>query len=144
MPVDFSLHREKEKEKKYNPAAEEREGLYRKERNKGDAVAELDEDKISCAIEMLNRAWKAGMKAAYVLCDSWFTSEKLVHEVKMLSNYQMSVLGMAKMDNRRYKVEGFMHNAHELIAKYERCKSTKDYKHKTYMKYIRLNGMMGE
>lgn len=121
IPVDFSLHWEKGKGKKYGLSTEERMGQYRKERNEGDAdaerFAELDEDKIYCAIEMLKRAWEAGMKAAYVLRDSWFTNEKLVHEAKMLSNYQMFVLGMAKMDNRRYKVEGFMHNAHELIAK---------------------------
>ena len=147
-PVDFSLHREKGKEKKYGLTAEERKSQYHKERHEGDAdaerFAELDEDKLSCAIKMIKRAWTSGLKAVYVLCDSWFTYEKLIHEVKMLSDSKMFVLGMAKMDNRKYKVEGCLHNAHELIAKYERCKGMRDYKHKTYLKHIRLNGMLGE
>ena len=148
IPVDFSLHREKGKEKKYGLTAEERKSQFHKERHECDAeaerFAELDEDKISCAIKIMQRAWRAGLKAVYVLCDSWFTNEKLLREVRMLSNYEMYVIGMAKMDNRRYSVEGFMHNAHELIAKYERCKGRKDYKHKTFLKYIRQNGMVGE
>lgn len=93
---------------------------------------------------MIKRAWTSGMKAAYVLCDSWFTYEKLIREVKMISDHQMFVLGMAKMDKRRYKVECFLRTAHDLTAKYERSKGMRDYKHKTYMKYIRINGMLGE
>ena len=148
IPVDFSLHREKGKEKKYGLTAEERSAQYHKERNADDAgaerVMELDSDKLSCAIGMLRRAWKAGLKATYVLCDSWFTEERLISEVKKLSGGCMSVIGMAKMGKRRYRVEGSLLTAHELVARYERSRGRKDYKHKTYMKYIRLNGMMGD
>lgn len=36
---------------------------------------ELDMKKADCAIGMMKRAWKAGLRAAYALCDSWFNCE---------------------------------------------------------------------
>lgn len=147
IPVDFSLHREKGKKKNYGLSSQERKEQFSKERNKKDAdyerFSELDMDKLSCAIGMLKRAWKLGLKPSYVLCDSWFTWETLISQVKELSSGMLKVIGMAKMDNRKYKVEGCLHNAKELIAKYER-KCKRNYKHKTYIHYIKLNGLMGE
>lgn len=148
IPVDFSLHREKGKKGTCGLSAEERKSQFCKERRQKDADyerhQELDKDKISCAIAMLKRAWKQGLNASYVLCDSWFTEETLIREVKNLSDGKMHVLGMAKMGNRRYKVKGFMLNAHEMITKFERSLGKKDYRHKTSLKYIRLNGMIGD
>lgn len=148
IPVDFSLHREKGKSGNFGLNAEERKGQYSKARIESDAdharFNELDTDKLTSAIEMLKRAWTAGLKAAYVLCDSWFTEERLIHEVRQFSKRKLNVVGMAKMGNRRYKADGYMLNAYQLIAKYERRRGKKNYKHKTYCKYIQLNVMLGE
>ena len=111
IPVDFSLHREKGKEKNCGLSDEEREGQFSKQRdeNNPDHVRykELDMKKTDCAVAMMRRAWKAGLRAAYALCDSWFTIEEFIHAVRSIGDGSMHFLGMGKMDNKRYYVRVF-------------------------------------
>ena len=80
IPVDFSLHREKGREKNYGLSDEERESQFSKSRdeNNPDHVRykELDMKKTDCAVAMMQRAWKAGLRASYaLLCckpNNWF------------------------------------------------------------------------
>lgn len=146
LPVDFSLHREKGTEKNFGLSEEERKQQYSKKRDsqKPDyqRFKELDSKKSDNAIEMMKRAWKYGLRATYALCDSWFTFEDFIHKVREIGDGSVHFLGMAKMDNRRYKVRMFNENVYELISRYERTEAKKLKKYNAT--YIKLNGFLGE
>lgn len=82
LPVDFTIHSEKGRDKKYGLTAKQRKARFQKDRQSDSFAAtrfsELEDDKISMSIEMVKRATKLGLQAEYVLCDSWFTCEKLL------------------------------------------------------------------
>jgi hypothetical protein len=128
LPIDFSLHSEKgkradmpfglkkseikkqsTKKRKYDLA-----GARRKE--------ELTKPKNAVLIEMIKRAWKKGLRADYLLVDSWFIDEALISFV-LLS--RMFLLGMCKMDKRLYEYKGKMYNAHNLLARLKRTKASR-------------------
>lgn len=146
IPVDFTLHREKGSEKNYGLSEEECSRQYSKKRSSENADAvrfkELDSKKNDAAIEMMKRAWKAGIRAAYALCDTWYTSEKFIHDVRTIGGGKVHFLGMAKMGKQRYKVRGFLENAYELIARYERTETKNCRKYNC--KYFYVTGFMGE
>ena len=146
IPVDFSLHREKGKEKNCGLSDEEREGQFSKQRdeNNPDHVRykELDMKKTDCAVAMMRRAWKAGLRAAYALCDSWFTIEEFIHAVRSIDDGSMHFLGMGKMDNKRYYVRGFHQNVYEMISRYERTEAKKVPGYNS--RYFYVNGFLGK
>ena len=146
IPVDFSLHREKGKEKNCGLSDEEREGQFSKQRdeNNPDHVRykELDMKKTDCAVAMMRRAWKAGLRAAYALCDSWFTIEEFIHAVRSIGDGSMHFLGMGKMDNKRYYVRGFHQNVYEMISRYERTEAKKVPGYNS--RYFYVNGFLGK
>ena len=146
IPVDFSLHREKGKEKNCGLSDEEREGQFSKQcdENNPDHVRykELDMKKTDCAVAMMRRAWKAGLRAAYALCDSWFTIEEFIHAVRSIGDGSMHFLGMGKMDNKRYYVRGFHQNVYEMISRYERTEAKKVPGYNS--RYFYVNGFLGK
>lgn len=146
IPVDFSLHREKGDEKNYGLSEEERAGQYRKRRDSSNPnhqrATELDSKKMDNALEMMKRAWKAGLRASYALCDSWFTYEKFIHGVRSIGDGSVHFLGMGKMDNRKYYVRGFYHNVYQMISYYERTEAKRDWVYN--YTYFRVNGRMGD
>ena len=146
LPADFSLHREKGRKKDFGLSEEEREGLYSKKRSSEKAdyqrFKELDSKKGDNAILMMKRAWKLGLRASYAICDSWFTFERFIHDVRTIGDGSVHFLGMARMDNRRYKVRLYKHNVHELIACYERTEAKRLKKYKAT--YIKLYGFLGK
>jgi len=146
IPVDFSLHREKGEEKNYGLSEEERKGQYRKGRDANNPnhqrTKELDSKKMDNALEMMKRAWKAGLRATYALCDSWFTYENFIHGVRGIGGGSVHFLGMGKMDNRKYHVRGFHHNVYEMISRYERKEAKRDWVYN--YTYFYVNGRMGD
>ncbi|MCI2150716.1 MAG: transposase [Prevotella sp.] len=124
LPIDFSIHREKGRKGNYGLKASDRRKQFGKRRDKNapdyGRLQESDMEKPAVAIEMLRRAWKYGYRAKYVLCDSWFTSEKLIASVRSIGNGAMHLAGLAKMGNTKYQVMDRRHNALELAALYER------------------------
>ena len=146
IPVDFSLHREKGKEKNYGLSDEERERQFSKSRdeNNPDHVRyrELDMKKTDCAVAMMQRAWKAGLRASYALCDSWFTCEEFIHSVRSIGDGSVHFLGMGKMDSKRYYVHGFHQNVYEMISRYERREARKMPKYNS--RYFIVNGFLGK
>ena len=74
LPVDFTIHSEKGRDKTYGLTAKQRKARFKKKRQAGTSVAErfseLDKDKISMGIEMVKRATERGLQADYVLSDS--------------------------------------------------------------------------
>ncbi len=145
LPVDFTIHSEKGRDKTYGLTAKQRKARFQKKRQSGSFAAtrfsELDEDKISMGIEMVKRATKRGIQADYVLCDSWFTCERLLQEVRSINGGRMHLVGLAKFGKTKYEVEGHSYNAQSLIAKYERERT--HYCRKYKCAYISLKGKLG-
>jgi hypothetical protein len=126
MPVDFSLHAEKPLKKKY------RKEQYKKERdarsNGAKRKKELRQDKITSAIRMVKRAVKHGLKANYVLVDSWFPSKDFIRSMREIKNEMMHVICAVRKDWRKYTYQGQKINAKELLkvlkseGKEKRCR----------------------
>ena len=146
IPVDFSLHREKGEEKNYGLSEEERGGQYKKKSESSTPnhkrFKELDTKKMNNALDMMRRAWKAGLRATYALCDSWFTYENFIHGVRSIGDGSVHFLGMGKMDNRKYYVRGFHHNVYQMISYYERKEAKRDWVYN--YTYFRVMGRMGD
>jgi len=85
---------------------------------------------------MLKRAVKNGFIARYVLMDSWFVCDSMIKGVRSIKNGAMHLLGMCKVDRRRYLVDKKELNAHQFITKNERKRSR--YSRKCKSTYISL------
>lgn len=87
-PIDFSIHREKGKNKDYGLTSRQLKEQSQKQRNAKNPdyarKAECDESKLEMAKRMLCHAVKHGITFKYVLADSWFTCESLIHAVREL------------------------------------------------------------
>jgi hypothetical protein len=141
-PLDFSFHREKGRNEKrpYGLKKSELEERYTKKRDKKSAghkrVEELDKSKIKVAIEMIKRAVKHNIIADYVLFDSWFMCEEFIKDIRKMRNGIIHVLGMCKMDKRKYLNNNKELTAKELLRKYKknikRCRKIKSH----YLKLV--------
>jgi len=84
MPINFSLHREKGKNKKlkFGLKPKHLKKQFSKKRDKNSAgfsrKKELDISKIASAVTMIKEAVKNNILADYVITDSWFTCWELV------------------------------------------------------------------
>ena len=140
ISCDFSLHREAGRLGNYGLSAKERSNQFSKKRDTSCAslsrIKELDQSKIKNMISMLRRVVKNGFKADYVLMDSWFVNDFLITGVRKIKNGAMHVLGLCKMDKRRYFSQGKNLNAKELIVRHAR--KTKKYSRKHKSHYIPL------
>lgn len=76
--------------------------------------------KMDSAVRMLQRMWKCGLRPHYALADSWFAYEKFIAAIRNIGKGAIHYIGLAKMGNTKYLVEGKKHNAAELVAKYTR------------------------
>ncbi len=141
VATDCSLHREKGQKGTYGMSKKELKSQFRKNRDcKSPAqkrVKELDMKKGEVAISMLRRAVKNGFIASYVLMDSWFVNDYMIKSVRAIKKGAMHLLGMCKLDKRKYLVDKKMLNAHQLIVKYGRKRSKYSRKYKsTYIPLV--------
>ena len=140
ISCDFSLHREAGRTGNYGLSTKERKTQFRKKRESTceslARISKLDESKINNLISMLRRAVKNGFNADYVLMDSWFVNDFLIKSIRKIKNGAKHVLGLCKMDKRRYSSQGKLFNAKELIVKHER--KSKKYSRKYKSHYIPL------
>jgi len=117
LGLDFSIHKEKGKNKKYpnglKPCENKRQ--YNKKRSKDCMgqirVDELLTNKIDCAISMIKRAFRNNIVAEYVLMDSWFLCDKIIKEVLSLGAH---VIGMCKIGNAKYDYKGKTRTAKKI------------------------------
>jgi hypothetical protein len=100
IPLDFSLHREKGKNKQ-NPfglRSKDFRNQHKKKRIKGshsyDRAMEADDSKIEAMLRMLKRAVSHKINFDYVLTDSWFTCEALIEAVWNIKRKQVHLIGM--------------------------------------------------
>lgn len=125
IPLDFSLHREKGKNKKrpYGLKQSDLKKRFSKERTSGSfgfkRTAELSSNKIKNVVKMVKRAVKHGFIADYLLVDSWFTSEFLIKTIRKIKQGAIHVLGMCKMDKRKYVFNSEEYTAKQLLQKFK-------------------------
>ena len=131
IPADFSLHRErgKNKEKPFGLKKKELRKQYKKKRDKNsysfERVKEVDESKIKIAVKMFTRAVSQGFDIDYVLMDSWFTCEAFIDAVRNIKKQTIHLIGMYKIaktkfwyNNQKYTY-GQIRN---LLGKAKRCR----------------------
>jgi hypothetical protein len=140
IATDYSLHREKGKKKTFGLSKKESKSQFSKKRDHKlpgyKRVQELDVKKGVVAVSMIKRAVKNGFIASYVLMDSWFVNDYMIKSVRDIKNGAMHLLGMCKLDRRKYLFDKKELNVHQLITKNERKRSK--YSHKYKSTYISL------
>lgn len=137
LPLDFTLHREKGKNKKMPFGIKKRklQKQYKKERETSSAGAKRDKEcdisKTAAAIQMIKRAVKHGFVPDYVLCDSWFFCFELLQVVKALKNGSVQLLAMCKMGKINFEWMGKEYSAGQLLkhlaGKKKRCRKINSY-----------------
>lgn len=139
IPADFSLHRESQKTN-FGLTKEEQRKQH-ESRNPKDSHGEtrkreLDEKKTDMAIAMIKRAVKRGLQASYVLMDSWFTSEEVIGKVREIKNGILHVVGMCKMDRRKFTFKGKEYNSATIVKMHEnggKVRSSTKYKSRYFV-----------
>lgn len=104
IPLDFSIHREQKGSKnKYGLTNKERKKQKKTKRSKSSPVfkrfQELNKKKTDMVVSMFKRINKRSMKVDYILFDSWFTSMKLIKELRAV-NAKVQILGMYKYNSK--------------------------------------------
>jgi predicted nucleic acid-binding Zn finger protein len=131
IPLDFSLHRErgKNKEKPFGLTKKEFKKQYKKGRERGgfanERCREADQSKISCAVKMFRRAIAQGFKVDYVLMDSWFTCEELISAVLGVKNQATHLIGMYKTVTAKFLFQEEMYTYKQILnlaGKAKRCR----------------------
>ncbi len=134
IPVDFSIHRErgKNKDKPFGLRMKDYARRFTTLRPDKSPVqsrlAELDTDKIAGTIKMLKRAAKNGICADYLLVDSWFVCDTLIKFVAE-SKHIGHIVGQCKNDKRKYLYRGAEYSGaalkKKLLTKWKRCRTLK-------------------
>lgn len=137
IPLDFSLHSEKGKNKKYPFGLLKRQLKRRFTKKRSNHAAgykraqEVLVNKISNTISMIKRAVKHGFIPDYILSDTWFSCEKLIQTTRQLKSGAIHFLGMVKMDKRLYQYQTQQLNAKilkkQLKSKMKRAKKLNAY-----------------
>lgn len=126
--LDFSLHKEKGKDKKkpFGLKAKQKKKQYSKKREKGSMgytrEQELTKDKITMAIAMISKAAKKKVKVDYMLMDSWFFCEAVLNAALSL---KVGIVAMAKMAKTKYKFQEKEYTAKELAQVLKQRKKVK-------------------
>lgn len=146
LPFDFSLHEERGDDGKCGLTDKQRKGRFHKKRSKDNPDYEREKEcgksKLAVAVEMVDRMWKCGLRPRYVLADSWFTGEEFIKSIRKIAKGAIHYIGLAKMGNAKYLVEGRKHCAADLVTLYERTRGK--YCRKYKCRYIMLTGKLGD
>ncbi len=135
IPLDFSFHSEKgkNKEKPYGLSKKELKARYHKKRDKSEAgykrIREVSKKKTEMAKIMLTRAVKYGFIPDYVLMDKWFLSEDMIRVIRKLKRGIIHLIAACKMDKRKYFYQGKQLTAKQILAmnkcRIKHCRSLK-------------------
>lgn len=136
IPIDFSLHREKgkNKEKLYGMTKSERRRQFQKSREINspgrERELELEMNKVNSALCMFKRAMARKLKVDYVLMDSWFTCELFVKAVKAVKHQCVHLIGMYKNPNTQFEYKGQKLTCNQIRGiggKVKRCRKARYY-----------------
>ncbi len=131
IAVDFSLHREKgrNKDKPYGFKKKALKKQFRKDREKGSAgskrVKESDKSKIDNALKMVKRAISKGLKVDYLLMDSWYTCWAFVEVVLNSKKQDINLIGMYKTAKTKFGFQGKQLTHKQILnelGKAKRCR----------------------
>jgi len=142
LPLDFSFHNEKgkNKERPYGLLIKKLRMRYSKKRNHSSSgykrELELSQSKIDSLINMLKRAVKNGFVANYVLADKWFFCNKLITSVRRLKRGSIHLLSAVKMDKKKYIYRDKEYTAKELLRKVKNDFKRSRHLHSHYIKII--------
>jgi hypothetical protein len=143
LPCDCSLHREN-RNHYYGLKSKEIKRQFQKERPAGSCAQErfneLDTEKPLMALSMLKRAVKQGVFASYVLMDSWFVTDSLLKGIRKIRKGMLHVIGICKMDKRKFTVQGKEYNSQTIIKMYETRRESVHTSRKFRSSYISING----
>lgn len=93
------------------------------------------------ALMMIENAVKRGIKAGYVLFDSWYASPVFINNIRKIANGAIHVICRLKNDKTQYIYKGNLYNLSELYIKAKpRFKKDK----KTGLKLSRINALLPE
>ena len=144
IPLDFSLHREKGKNKgrPYGLPMRDYKKQFRKKRQKGSYTEirekETDRSKIDMALKLFTRAMTHGIKVDYVLMDSWFTCGAFIRAVRKVKKQAVHLIGMYKIPRTLF---GFSHGRYtysqirNMLGKAKRCRKLRLYYKETVVDY---------
>jgi hypothetical protein len=145
--IDFSLHREKGKNGNYGMRKKDLKSQFSKKREKSTPaytrVQELDKNKNHVAISMIKRAVKNGLIASYVLMDSWFVNDHVIKSIRRIKGRIIHVLGMCKLDTRKFEVNQKEMNSRQIISRHSRKRQKYSRKHKSQY-FVVLANYKGE
>jgi hypothetical protein len=129
IPVDFSIHREKGKKKNrlFGLLPEKLAAQFTKKRAENQPAyerkKELDSKKTDSVIKMMKTAIKQGIKANFVLCDSWFFNFDLLDFAVKKAMTLISGVKMGKINftynGKKYSPKALL-NLHKRKAKFSR------------------------
>ena len=143
IPLDFSLHNEKGKNKNYGLTKKQRKQQYKKKRNNETHGAkrktEIRIQKGKNLIKMVKRAVKHGIIADYLLTDSWFMSEDMINNIRKIKNGAIHIISMCRMDKRKYTYEDNSYNGKELLRYMKQDKGNIKRSRKHKLKYIAVD-----
>ena len=120
--LDASLHGEfgKNSDRPQGLTNKQLSQRYSKIRSNNIHFSQRDEElfsgKPATAINMIKRAMLEGVRFDYLLVDSWFTSYDLVKFIKS-RHVKCHLLGMAKMGNTKYTMDGKDRNAAQIAKR---------------------------
>ena len=118
IPCGLTLHREYKKHEYGLTEKQQKRQFSRKRNGEGhfqERYDELDEEKLSASIKMLKRCVKRSISGSCVLMDSWFVTEYMLKEIRNIRNGILHVVGMCKIDKRKFEVGGKELNSHTII-----------------------------
>lgn len=84
----------------------------------GSIRAQADSSKPDLVVDWVKQALNHGIKAEYILMDSWFNYEPLLKKLKEL---KVDTIGMLKLDNRKYSVLNNRGKAKEYLSLEDIC-----------------------
>jgi len=148
IPCELSFHREN-KENEYGLNKKQQKRQFTKERSDNgyfqERYDELDEAKSSVAIDMLKRCVKRGILGSYVLMDSWFVTDFMLKEIRKIRKGMLHVVGMCKIDKRKFEVDGKERNSQTIIKMNEnnssKVRSCSKYKSRYFVVVANYKGM---
>jgi len=139
IPLDFSIHREKgkKKDRPFGLKPEKLAAQFTKERTENQSgyerKQELDSKKTDSIIKMMQNAIRQGIKADFVLCDSWFFNFNLLSFVVKKG---MTLISEVKMGKINFSYNGKKYSPKALLSIH---KGKTKFCRKLKMHYIALN-----
>ena len=139
VPCGLSMHRESKKNQ-YGLSKKQQKRQFQKERKEAgyfnERYGELDEEKNKAAIKMVKSALKSKILASYALMDSWFVSDYMLRTIRSLRGGILHVVGMCKMDRRKFRVDNKEYNSQAIIKMNETKRDRVHLSRKYHSKYI--------